>query len=202
MPSAPPANSQDQPATGSQITDTSTTALTNTAAIIASATATFSQQNTFGQTITSIGTGEAAVFVPAITVPSLIPAAGTAVVWTGGIALAGGVGYGIGTLVDKLTGFSTWVANTIVGPVYATTPQHTVPPIPADPTTPPASGWTWKGNGPPGSGQGSWVDPTNGQSLYPDLLHPPPIGPHWDWTDPSGGKWRVPPGGGTPTPKS
>jgi hypothetical protein len=115
----------------------------NTAAIIASATATFSQQNTFGQTFDAVGSGEASFFVPAATAPSLAlsPVATTVVVWTGGIALAGGVGYGVGTLIDRGTGFSTWVANTIVAPVnpvqYNTTKSTQSKPIDAPPGTVP-----------------------------------------------------------------
>lgn len=52
-----------------------------------------------------------------------------------------------------------------------------------DPAERPDSDFEWKGNGEPGSGRGSWV---KGQGetreiLYPDLNHPPPIGPHWDY---------------------
>lgn len=42
------------------------------------------------------------------------------------------------------------------------------------------------------SKNGSWVKPgKNGrpsETLYPDLGHPAPIGPHWDYKDPSGKK--------------
>jgi RHS repeat-associated protein len=68
-----------------------------------------------------------------------------------------------------------------------------------DPATPPDDGepWVWRGNGPPGSGQGSWVNPDTGESLHPDLSHPDPIVPHWDYTDPAGNDWRVFPNGDT-----
>lgn len=73
---------------------------------------------------------------------------------------------------------------------------------PADPSKPPGEGWEWRGKGPPGSGQGSWYNPKTGESLHPDLNHGPPIGPHWDYNRPGGGKgWRVPPEGGIMTPK-
>jgi RHS repeat-associated protein len=59
-----------------------------------------------------------------------------------------------------------------------------------DPTVPPGPGWEWRGNGPPSSGQGSWVNPQTGESLHPDLAHPEPIGPHWDHTKGKGDKGR------------
>lgn len=55
-----------------------------------------------------------------------------------------------------------------------------------DPTKCPGEGFEWKGNGPPGSKEGSWVK-GKGESkeiLYPDLKHPQPIGPHWDYHGP------------------
>lgn len=39
----------------------------------------------------------------------------------------------------------------------------------------------WKGKGDPSSGRGSWRNPETGQSLHPDLNHPPPDKPHWDY---------------------
>ncbi len=44
-------------------------------------------------------------------------------------------------------------------------------------------------------------DPETGESLHPDLNHPQPIGPHWDYVDPRGGQWRISPDGSTITPK-
>jgi hypothetical protein len=69
-------------------------------------------------------------------------------------------------------------------------PQYPQPPVPADPKQPPGLGWVWKGSGPAGSKRGNWVGP--GGKLRPDLDHPDPIGPHWDWTDPGGYRWRIP----------
>jgi RHS repeat-associated protein len=50
----------------------------------------------------------------------------------------------------------------------------------------PDAGFEWKGRGPPGSAQGKWVrGPKDTQeSLHPDLHHPEPIGPHWDYQGP------------------
>jgi len=56
-----------------------------------------------------------------------------------------------------------------------------------DPTKCPGEGFEWKGKGNPGSGQGSWVKGAGEtkEVLYPDLDHPAPIGPHWDYTGPA-----------------
>jgi len=79
-------------------------------------------------------------------------------------------------------------------------PTKPVPPIPADPTQPPAPGWTWQGPDPPGGARGGWVSPDGTESLHPDPNHPFPEGPHWDWNDPDGNQWRIPPDG-PPKPK-
>lgn len=73
----------------------------------------------------------------------------------------------------------------------------TLPPYPGDdPTVPPGEGWQWRGapGSTPGSSNGSWMHPENG-SLSPDLSHPAPIGPHWDYKDLDGLKWRLFPDG-------
>lgn len=59
-----------------------------------------------------------------------------------------------------------------------------------DPTQSPGKDWVWKGNGPPGSGNGSWYNTVTKEVLYPDLQHPPGIPPHWDYRDPTGQWWR------------
>jgi RHS repeat-associated protein len=61
--------------------------------------------------------------------------------------------------------------------------------------TAPYPGWVWKGPDAPGGKRGGWVSPDGDQSLHPDLDHKPPIGPHVDWNDPSGGRWRIFPDG-------
>jgi len=63
-------------------------------------------------------------------------------------------------------------------------------------------GFEWKGkpNSTPGSEDGNWYNPKTGETLRPDLKHPDPIGPHWDWRDPAGKWWRIFPDG-TKTPK-
>lgn len=64
-----------------------------------------------------------------------------------------------------------------------------------DPSKSPGSGWEWRGKGEPGSSQGSWYNPKTKESLHPDLNHPGPIGPHWDYKAPDGKNFRLNPDG-------
>ena len=64
-----------------------------------------------------------------------------------------------------------------------------------DATVSPGEGYEWRGRGEPGSGMGSWYNPSTGVSLYPDLRHALPIGPHWDHIDADGIKSRIMPDG-------
>ena len=54
-------------------------------------------------------------------------------------------------------------------------------------------GFQWKGQ--PGSIQGSkngnYYNTQTGESLRPDLSHPMPVGPHWDYKDSAGKWWRI-----------
>jgi RHS repeat-associated protein len=63
-----------------------------------------------------------------------------------------------------------------------------------DPAESPGPNWEWKGDGPVGSNEGSWVNPETGEKLYPDFEHPG-HGPHYDYTDPDGSKYRLYPDG-------
>lgn len=66
----------------------------------------------------------------------------------------------------------------------------------SNPSDPPAPGWVWKGNGPPESGKGAWVNPDNpNESAHPDVNHPGPIGPHWDYNAPDGRTYYIWPNG-------
>ena len=67
-----------------------------------------------------------------------------------------------------------------------------------DPTKAP-EGTQWKGSGEQGSSRGNYYNPETGESWHPDLNHPEPIGPHWDYRDPDGIWWRV--GKNTISPK-
>jgi RHS repeat-associated protein len=56
-----------------------------------------------------------------------------------------------------------------------------------DSTKCPGEGFEWKGNGGPETGRGSWVKghkQPNEVKLHPDLEHPPPKAPHWDYEGP------------------
>ena len=48
-------------------------------------------------------------------------------------------------------------------------------------------GFEWRGKPgcPPGT-KGNYYNPITKESLHPDLDHPAPIGPHWDYIDPTG----------------
>jgi RHS repeat-associated protein len=67
-----------------------------------------------------------------------------------------------------------------------------LPTPPSDPSQSPGEGWEWHGKDPPGGERGGWYNPDTGESLHPDLNHPGPIGPHWDYIDPKGNKHRLP----------
>ena len=61
-----------------------------------------------------------------------------------------------------------------------------------DPTVSPGEGWEWRGP----ADRGSWYNPKTGESLHPDLAHPDPIGPHYDYRAPDGDFYRIFPDGG------
>jgi RHS repeat-associated protein len=68
---------------------------------------------------------------------------------------------------------------------------------PTDPTQPPGPGYEWRGQpgSVPGDPNGNWYNPNTGESLRPDLSHPDPIGPHWDYRAPDGQWYRWYPNG-------
>ena len=41
------------------------------------------------------------------------------------------------------------------------------------------------------SSKGNWYNPDTGEILHPDLNHPRPIGPHWDFRDILKQWWRI-----------
>lgn len=57
-----------------------------------------------------------------------------------------------------------------------------------DPTRAP-EGFEWRGapGSQPGDPDGTYYNPDTDESLYPDLNHPAPKGPHWDYWPPNGG---------------
>lgn len=68
------------------------------------------------------------------------------------------------------------------------------------PQDPEEAGYEWIGSGEKGVERGNWVNHETGERINPDRKHEPPIGPHDDYTDPNGNKWRVDPEGNA-TPK-
>lgn len=62
-----------------------------------------------------------------------------------------------------------------------------------DSTVPPGEDWEWRGP----ADKGSWYNPKTGESLHPDLDHPAPVGPHWDYNFKGSGSegWRIYPDG-------
>ena len=66
-----------------------------------------------------------------------------------------------------------------------------------DPTKPPGPGWVWRGKpgSKPGDKNGNYYNPNTGESCRPDLDHPEPVGPHWDYKDPNGDWYRLFPDG-------
>jgi len=69
--------------------------------------------------------------------------------------------------------------------------------FPSDATKPPAPGWEWRGapDGLPGDSRGNWYNSQTGETLRPDLDHPSPIGPHYDYRAPDGQWYRWFPNG-------
>ena len=50
-----------------------------------------------------------------------------------------------------------------------------------DPTVSPGEGFEWRGTGPVGSPEGAWYNSNTKVTLHPNLDHPAPVGPHWDY---------------------
>jgi len=66
----------------------------------------------------------------------------------------------------------------------------------SDPTkAPPGTEWRGQPGSTPGSPEGSYYNPSTGESFRPDLNHPDPIGPHWDYRAPDGTWYRIMPDG-------
>jgi hypothetical protein len=66
-----------------------------------------------------------------------------------------------------------------------------------DPTKSPFKNFEWRGkpNSKPGDKNGNYYNPKTGESCRPDLDHPEPIGPHWDYKSPTGDWYRIHPDG-------
>ena len=64
-----------------------------------------------------------------------------------------------------------------------------------NPNKSPGKGFEWRGNSTPSKGKGNWYNPKTGEKWSADLNHGDPIGPHWDYSDFKGDKYRVFPNG-------
>ena len=84
----------------------------------------------------------------------------------------------------------------IVPPLSLPDAEDEVPELeyPGDDPTVAPDGYVWRGKGPQGSKEGNYYNPDADASLHPDLDHPEPIGPHWDYKGPEG-KFRIYPDG-------
>jgi len=107
----------------------------------------------------------------------------------GAVGLASGIGAAVGAV-------SSAVSYGITSGIKAHISKNSIPKYPGDDGTKcPGKGYEWRGNGDPSTGKGSWYNPKTGESMHPDLGHGEPIGPHWDYTSPSGETYRIFPNG-------
>jgi uncharacterized protein RhaS with RHS repeats len=60
---------------------------------------------------------------------------------------------------------------------------------------PPGTQWRGRPGTNPGDPQGAYYNPNTGESYHPDLNHPAPVGPHWDYVAPDGTQYRIMPDG-------
>ena len=118
--------------------------------------------------------------------------AGTAACGSVCTVVGGAVGLGLGIWISKE---AVEAIRNEAGEAAPAPPQPPAIPEGWDGTTPPAEGWEWRGPDAPGGERGAWVSPDGGQSLHPDFGHGGEIGPHVDWNDPLGGRWRIFPDG-------
>lgn len=59
------------------------------------------------------------------------------------------------------------------------------------PSSKPADDYVWRGKEPVGGDKGACINPNTGEQWHPDLDHPLPKGPHWDYADIDGIVWSV-----------
>ena len=112
-----------------------------------------------------------------------------------------------GSISSAVSNFSSSAATALssIKPVpfdLLAIPQKTTKPVVTpnieypgnDGSKSPGKDYEWKGKPPVGGDKGSWVNKNTGEQLHPDLDHPSPVGPHWDYTDIYKVKWRIYPG--------
>ncbi len=119
--------------------------------------------------------GEWAVAIPLIT-------------WTGGVItspLWGPAALGVATCATiGYLGYKSYLY--VKEKTEKKQPPYTWDDLGSDPSKCPDKGFKWKGKGTPQSGKGNWVrgEKPHQEKLNPDLDHPDPIGPHWDYEGP------------------
>lgn len=116
----------------------------------------------------------------------------------GALALAEPSPVGEVIWVAAATVYVTVYAIDLLRHRYTYTPPPTVKELPWKPGVSPGPDWTWRGRtSNPEDGDGNWVrgEKPRMENLHPDFDHPPPIGPHWDYTDADGRRWRIFPDG-------
>ena len=131
-----------------------------------------------------------------VLIEALVVAVGTEwaiTIVVGGIVIISGVVYkALETFVDWLS--RQWYRSCLEITYAAEQPKDPDVTYPGDDPAKAPEGTEWKGKGEQGSNRGNYHNPETGESWHPDLDHPEPIGPHWDYRDPSGIWWRIGPG--------
>lgn len=85
----------------------------------------------------------------------------------------------VSAAAGKADGVNRGVSASMVGePSPSAYPNFT------DPTVSPGPDFEWRGTGSPSSGDGAWYNPSTDETWHPDLEHPEPRGPHWDYRSP------------------
>ena len=112
----------------------------------------------------------------------------------GALAFAGGMGAtGAGIAISTVGQLA--LAGTIVSVGVLSAAASTIMfydgSWPGDDPTKAPDGFEWRGKGAPGSSRGNWYNPNTGEILHPDLNHPQPIKPHWDFRDILKQWWRI-----------
>ena len=132
-----------------------------------------------------------------------IPNANQAMLEGGNSGYFGGFEMPVGSSSGTVMGFFTIIVSiftilfsAVSDNSVATEATESMPSYPGDdPNKSPGDDWEWKGKGSPSSGKGNYTNPNTGESLHPDLNHPKPVGPRWDYKDPLGKWWRLFPDG-------
>ena len=88
---------------------------------------------------------------------------------------------------EQKTQFAKEKFNLTKEDIKNSTNKNRLPKFPKDPTIPPTSDYEWRGP----ADKGSWYNPKTGESMRPDLNHPAPIKPHYDYRAPDGTWYRI-----------